>query len=278
MEEDVAKLHKPSHWKDYLKVGLFALFWVIVLGVYLWIRRGYMFDAPSSAGPFYVPNKVMAGAGLMLLGFVFLIGPLVRYFDRFDFLAHYRKEMGIVGALMVASHPIVSVFFISKKFSGLKYFLAPDHLWTFIAGLIGLILLVVLIFLSFSFAIRKLGGERWWFLQRWGLRLVILFSALHVIPMKWAGWQTWFVKGIPRTTELANPQMTPASILATLFFVWVIFVRVFESIFIFHSLGIATKEVSLDPVLRRRGKRLVVYSFVILLILYLIILFRWAKF
>lgn len=268
-------LHKPSSTRDYFIALFVGLILFVILGCYLYVRRGYMLDAPASAGPLYVPNKVVAATGVMLLAFVFLIGPIARYFDRFDNWLNYRKELGIVGGVLAIAHGVISAWFVPAKF-GLGGLFAPDHLMTSLAGLLGVILLAVLIVLSLKSAIEWVGGSRWWFLQRWGLRLVILATLLHVIPMKWSGWERWFREGVKQTPELLNPWMTPASILVMLFLVWVVLVRLYESVFLFRDFGLKTKEISMDPTLKARGRRFFTLSFWVLLACYAVVLGRWA--
>ncbi|MEP7162802.1 MAG: hypothetical protein ABI747_03495 [Candidatus Moraniibacteriota bacterium] len=268
-------LHKPSSAKDYFLALSVAVILFVILGGYLYVRRGYMLDAPASAGPLYVPNKAIAAVGLMLLAIVFLIGPVVRYFDTFDHWLSYRKEIGIVGGFLIIAHGIISAWFIPAKFS-LTGLFSSDYSFTAWAGLAGALVLASLIVLSLKSMIEAIGGSPWWFLQRWGLRLVILFTALHVLPMKWAGWEKWFLQGVPKTPELANPWMTPASILVALFLAWVVLVRLYETVFLFRDFGWKTKEISIDPVLRARGRRFFIVSFWLLMGLYVIVLTRWA--
>src|SRR3989344_8592003 len=113
-----------------------------------------MLDAPAGVDPLYVPNKVIANAGMIILAFTFLIGPIVRYFNRFDTWLGYRKEIGIVGGFLALSHAIMSYFFLPLKFpsSGLGF----DQL-TFAAGLIGAALLMFLFIISFKKTIEIIG-------------------------------------------------------------------------------------------------------------------------
>jgi hypothetical protein len=100
--------------------------------------------------------------------------------------------------------------------------------------------------------------------------------AYHVIAMKWAGWEKWFRLGVPQTAELANPWMAPASLLVMLFLAWIILIRLYEAVFLFRSVGwSATREISNDVILLRRGRRFVQYSLVLLIAAYAVVLFHW---
>lgn len=266
-------MHKPSSLRDYVIALLIASSLTVFFGLYLFIRRGYLFDAPPTADMLYVPNKIIIGAGTTLLAFTFLIGPIVRYFDVLDKWLGYRKEIGIVGGLLAISHGIISYFFLPLKFPRSNLDLTS---LTFGAGLIGAILLLFLFIISFKKVIEMMGGSRWWFLQRWGLRLVILFTLIHVYAMKWTGWMKWLKQGggAP-TAELAHPQMAGLGILVMLFVTWVVIVRLYESIFVFKNFGLSTKEISMDPILKARGRKFFVGSLWTLIILFFLVATRW---
>lgn len=266
-------MHKPSSARDYVIALLIASALTVFMGLYIFIRRGYLFDAPPTADPLFVPNKVIASAGTVLLAFTFLIGPIVRYFDRFDKWLGYRKEIGIVGGFLVIFHGIITYFFLPLKMPSSKL----DFLdWDLTAGLIGIFLLIFLFILSFKKVIEMLDGSRWWLLQRFGLRLVILLALIHVYGMKWAGWMKWLKQGggTP-TAELANPWMAGLGILIMLFVTWVVIVRLYESIFVFKDFGLAAKEISVDATLKARGRSFFIGSFWVLVALYFVVITRW---
>lgn len=267
---------KLSSTRDYFIASFIGIILVVVLGAYLFARRGYMFAAPVSAGMLYVPNKVLAGASVVLIALSFLIGPLTRYFNRFDTWLNYRKEIGIVGGLLGILHGVVTAFLIPKKFT-LEGLFSSYSIETTLAGLIATLVFAALIVISYQALIQKIGGARWWFFQRWGIRVGVIALLYHVMVMKWPGWSKWFQVGVPQTAELANPWMTPANLLVTLFLVWVVIIRLYESIFLFRSVGwMATREISNDVSLLRRGRRFIQYSLILLIMAYGVTLFRWV--
>ena len=87
---------KPLSFHDYAVAIGIALGLTVCAGVYDVYRRGYLFNAPPTADPFFVPNKIIIATGLIMLAFAFLIGPLARYFNVFDQMVRYRKEIGVV--------------------------------------------------------------------------------------------------------------------------------------------------------------------------------------
>jgi DMSO/TMAO reductase YedYZ heme-binding membrane subunit len=265
-------MHKPSSTRDYVisilvAAGLFTIFLV-----YLSFRRGYLFDAPSTADMLYVPNKALAGVGVAMLAFTFLVGPITRYFKGWSFLLQIRKELGIVGAFIVIAHGAVSFFLLPKKFPQSKFNFENEN---FIWGVIGIALLIFLFAISFQKMIKCIGAAKWWFLQRWGLRLAIFATAMHVVPMKWSGWVKWFNEGGKVTPELAHPLMPGAGILVSLFVAWVIIVRLYESACLYRSLGLASKEIASDKKLVARGRQFFLVSFWIMILIYVILITRW---
>src|SRR3989338_7793781 len=140
-------MHKPSSTRDYLVALLIATALTAFFSLYLFIRRGYLFDGPPTADALYVPNKAIVGAGTVLLAFTFLIGPIVRYFDRFDQWLSYRKEIGVVGAFLALSHGTISYFYLPQ--SNPNEYIDFTSL-EFGAGLLGALLLFFLFIISFK--------------------------------------------------------------------------------------------------------------------------------
>ena len=265
--------HKPSSLRDYIIACLIATVLLVLGSCYLLIRRVYFFDAPPTADMLYVPNKALAGVAMTLLAFTFLIGPLTRYFDRFDAWLSYRKEIGIVGGFLALFHALISYFLLPKKFpQEWLDFSTP----AFGAGLLGALLLLFLFILSWKSILTLFSGQVWWFLQRFGLRLVIFLTLIHVYAMKWQSWVQWFTHGGgTASAELAHPEMAGLGILLTVFITWVVMVRTYESFFLFKDFGFSTKEISMDPLLKARGRRFFLGSFILFLVLFFIILTRW---
>lgn len=266
-------MHKPSNVRDYAVAILIATLLTVFLGLYLFLRRGFVFDAPLGTDAMYVPNKIIANSGMLILAFSFLLGPIVRYFDRFDTWLGYRKEIGIVGGFMAIFHGIVSYFYLPKNYPNEYIDLASIE---FSAGLLGAFFLFFLFIISFKKAIELLGASRWWFLQRWGLRLVIALTLTHLYALKFDGWVRWFRDSALPSSELSVPWLPGASLLASAFVTWVVIVRLYESLFLFKDFGFTTKEISMDTLLKARGRRFFIGSFSILIVFYGIVFSRFV--
>lgn len=251
-------MHKPSSGRDYLIALLLASSATVFLGFYLFLRRGFFFDGPETMDALYIPNKAIANAGVLLIGFVFLLGPIVRYFDRFDKWLGYRKEIGIVGTFLLVLHGIITYFFLPLKVP--KEMIDLDEL-DILAGVIGATILTFLFVISFKKAISVFGATRWWFLHRWGLRIAVLLTFIHMTLLKWEGWWTWITVGGKATPSVANPLLVPVSLFIELFLVWVIIVRLYEVCFVYKNFGFTGNEGTQTPEEKMRGRKFFLRSF-----------------
>ena len=265
--------YQLSNLNDYVVSILIALVLTVFYGGYYWIQRTYVFNAPPGIDAFYVPDKVIAVVGLTLLAFTFLIGPIYRYFDAFDYLLQYRKEIGIVGGFFALVHPVVAYFFLPLTFPQSEI---PLTSVTYGTGLAGSLVVIFLTFISFQNAIILLGASRWWFLHRFGLRLVILFAVIHFFCIEWDTWVQWLTQSAGKpTAELLSPWMPEPTIFAGLFIVWVVIVRLYETVFLYRDLGLKPKEIAPDANLRLCGRRFFIYSFGVLIACNVFVFGRW---
>ena len=265
--------YQLSNLNDYAVSILIALVLTVFCGGYYWVQRTYLFNAPQGIDAFYVPDKVIAWVGIVLLAFTFLIGPIYRYFDAFDYLLEYRKEIGIVGGVFALFHPVMAYFFLPLTFPQSEI---PLTSVTYGAGLAGSLVVIFLIFISYENAKILLGPSRWWLLHRFGLRLVILFAVIHFFCIEWSTWVQWLTQSAGKpSAELLYPWMPEPTIFAGLFIVWVVIIRLYETIFLYKDLGLKPKEIAPDANLRLRGRRFFIYSFAVLIACNVFVLGRW---
>ena len=253
---------KPFNVHDYVVSILVALGLTAFYGGYYWAQRTYFFNAPTGVDPFYVPDKVIAVVGIVLFAFCFLIGPLYRYFNKFDYLMQYRKEIGIVGGFFAIIHPFIAYFFLPLTFPQSQIPLASV---TYGTGVIASSLALFLIFISFQNAVIMLGANRWWFLHRWGLRVLVLASLIHFFGIEWTTWVDWLTKHPEKpSADLLYPWIPEPTTFAGLFCVWVVIVRLYETVFLSKDLGLKPKDIAPNLTLRARGRRFCLYSFWVL--------------
>lgn len=185
------------------------------LSLYLFIRRGYFTLA--------IANKAIAATALVVLGIVLLLGPLSRAYDRFDRWVLYRKELGILALAASAIHVYLSMFPLSKG-NPFGFYLSKPVPAAF--GLLGFLLMIGLFVTSFESIKNRIGASRWWKLQYHGVRLAGIVIALHLVILKAPGWVDWWNRVFP--PGVARPYLPPASLLAALFTLFVILVRLSE--------------------------------------------------
>lgn len=190
--------------KQYFISFLLALEVAAVFSLYLFLRRGY-FDS-------HILNKVLASTSLVLLGIVLLIGPVSRFYNRFDRWLLWRREIGIMAFFLALTHGIIS-------YSGKT---SPALLW----GFVSLAIMAVLFLTSYKAIEKRLNRNFWVKLQSWGVRMGTLFAFFHLWLLKYPGWIKWLEQG--GTQDLARPDFPPASLLGALFLTFVVITRLGE--------------------------------------------------
>lgn len=194
--------------KQYFISFLVALGAAAVFALYLYLRRGY-FDL-------HILNKVLASASSALLGIVLLIGPVSRFYNRFDRWLLWRREIGIMAFFLALAHVVVSY---SPKF-------VSNRPASAVLGLAATGILIVLFITSYKIIEKKLARNLWVRLQSWGVRIATLAAFLHLTILKYPGWVKWLKVG--GTPDLARPDFPPASLLGALFLGFVTVTRLGE--------------------------------------------------
>ncbi|MDO8559992.1 MAG: ferric reductase-like transmembrane domain-containing protein [bacterium] len=198
-----------------------ALALMVLFSSYLLYRRGY-YDL-------YIANKVFANTAAVVLGVVLLLGPLAHYFTVFDRYLKYRKELGVMAAVLALMHSLNSLFFLPDHFT-LQGFLTRQP-WPFFLGLTAAILLTLLWTISRPPVMAALGGKYWWFIQQWGVRIAFVLVALHVALMKWSGWIKWYQQGGGAPSPaLQRPWLPGLGLLVGWFMAFVLAVRIADLI------------------------------------------------
>jgi sulfoxide reductase heme-binding subunit YedZ len=132
-----------------------------------------------------IANKAAGDMAVLLLGIVLLIGPLSRFYDRFDRWLTYRKNLGLWAFVMAVIHTYLSLFVITNG-NWLRYFTtfrpAP------IAGLASMLVLSFLFYYSFDRLIGKLNRKSWWKMQNWGVKIAALLAVTHLVLLKSSDW------------------------------------------------------------------------------------------
>lgn len=169
-------------------------------------------------------NKSLATSTVFLLGIVLLLGPLSRLFTIFDHFLKYRKELGIMTFFTGITHVYLSMFPLAR--SGPFGFYIAQPLSAYL-GLAGLVIMGILFLVSNAPIERALGPKPWWKIQYWGVRISFVAAALHFIVLKNQGMVQWLAdRGAGGTQGML--WLPPISLLATVFVVFVLAVRLSE--------------------------------------------------
>lgn len=199
------------NWDNILQYGVAA----IVAAVTVWLVYQYAVVRYGVEGLSSL-NKSLATSTLFLLGIVLLLGPLSRLFSLFDRALKYRKELGVITFFTGAAHVYLSMFPLTRRGPWGFYQSQPFSAY---AGLAGIVIMFILLIISMSFVERALGTRLWWKLQYWGARLAFIAAAFHMIVLKYAKWEKWFVE---------RSSLPPLALLATVFVAFVLVVRLSE--------------------------------------------------
>ncbi len=169
-------------------------------------------------------NKSLATSTLFLLGIVLLLGPLSRLFTLFDHALKYRKELGVLTFFTGVAHVYLSMFPLARRGPWGFYTAQPVSAYS---GLAGLVIMFILLLLSGAAVERAIGTRVWWKLQYWGARLAFIAIAVHFIVLKNQGMAEWFMKR-GAGGAVGALWLPPISILAAVFFLFVLVVRLSE--------------------------------------------------
>lgn len=201
--------------------GAALVFTVIVFVPYVayqWVRGGDL--------DWYVVNRALAGVAGILVAVVLLQGPLNRLYDRFDRSLQYRKEIGIVMAALAILHALLSFFFLNDRFPKSRY--VGEGEWAFTFALLATVGLIILLCVSNAAVMRRVGTITWWRWQSWGIRVLGLFTALHIFILKLPGWIDFYQgEGIARGV---HPTWPTGGLIAGWLLVFTLLVRLGERI------------------------------------------------
>ncbi len=211
---------KPTDWKYQVQQYGTAVFVAIPFATLFSLYSFYRSGSYNLA----TVNTVLADTAAILLGFVLLLGPLSRMFNLFDKYVQYRKELGVMVFWLTVAHALISFFFLLDTFSITTYL--TDRFWPSLFGVAGLLMLTALFLSSRTKIKAKLGPQRWWKFQNWGVRLVLVFTALHLGITNMNKWVAWYQQG--DHAVLGHPEWPHTSLLVGWFLAFVILIRVIE--------------------------------------------------
>jgi DMSO/TMAO reductase YedYZ heme-binding membrane subunit len=189
-------------WSLFISLLIFALFFLYSLGLGV---------TPS----WRMLNTVSANTGITVIILSLAIGTLSYFFPSVTRFIKYRKEIGIIGFLIVLFHIFVTLFYLRERFPFPASYLHGKSLLSFSAALVSTCILTMMTLISNSLAIKFFG--KWWRrLLRVGY-LAALLALLHMSLRETRSWSAYL-------QNIMEPP--PLSILLLWFGVWVILLRI----------------------------------------------------
>jgi DMSO/TMAO reductase YedYZ heme-binding membrane subunit len=199
----------------WLQVFYYSLVLMVLFGVY------YMFQAQD----FKLINiviKSMTNVGMFMVGQSLFIGPLGKFWDRFDKYIHYRKMLGVLGYYYLLLHAVFAmILYVLPRgtYSTLTLFSLGF-------GLTGLFLFHFCTEISDIDTIRSMGANAWRRTLRYLSYGGFIAGLIHIIISRWK-WE-W----APYLTESQKMfALPPLSILVAIFAGIVLSLRLYTFIY-----------------------------------------------
>ena len=155
--------------------------------------------------------RAVGDAGLILLLLALVMGPLAKLWPRALRLLSYRRELGVWFGLTTSLHTLLVLDGWARwnalRFLGYEFVpelgrvarLEPGFGLSNLLGLMALLFTLVLMATSTNWAVRRLGGKAWKFLQL-SSYIVFYLSALHTAYFLFMHYTMSFHRQVP-----ANP-------------------------------------------------------------------------
>jgi DMSO/TMAO reductase YedYZ heme-binding membrane subunit len=194
----------PSETTLYIRVLIFSLImFAAFYGYTSWMK------IPN------VLNKAAADTAIVLMGLSMILSGVCYFWNFFDSMIRYRKQLGLIGWAFGLAHVILS-------FSALQALLKPESwakgiIWPAFTGVIATIIFTIMALISNNLMARSLGGKWWRFILRTGY-IAIIFVFAHVVLLKSVRWITWYQGGMKTLPSL--------SLLVSIFMVLVLLMRI----------------------------------------------------
>lgn len=152
--------------------------------------------------------RAIGDAGLILLVLVLVLGPLAKLWPRGRRLLTYRRELGVWFGLSALVHTLLVLNGWARwealRFLGYEFIpelgrvarLEPGFGLANLLGLVALLFTLVLMATSTDWAVNRLGGKAWKFLQL-SSYLVFYLSALHTAYFLFMHYTMSFHRQVP---------------------------------------------------------------------------------
>lgn len=193
----------------WIQVFRYSMFLMVIFGGY------YSLQAQSLEIKTIV-LKALTNAAFVMVGFSLLLGPLAKFWDRFDIYLHYRKMLGVLGYYYLVLHAV---------FAMLLYVL-PRGTYTQVTlfslgfGMTGLLLFQFCTEISDINIIRAMGANSWRRTLRYLSYSGFIFGFVHLVIARWSReWLPYF------SNSMDEVELPPLSLVVAIFSFMVLIFR-----------------------------------------------------
>lgn len=195
----------------WIQVFLFSLPLMFLAGVYFMFQSGN-----TNLTDMFV--KGLTNVGMFMVGLSLFLGPLGKFWDRFDVYIHYRKMLGVLGYYYLILHAVFAmILYVLPR--GTNTTLTVISL---LFGLTGLFLFQFCTEISDIDTIRFLGANRWRRTLRYLSYSGFILGYIHLVTARWGSeWEPFLVE------TQSTFQLPPLSMLTGIFGLIVLSLRAY---------------------------------------------------
>lgn len=165
---------------------------------------GLLFVYTTKLGIPEVVEKSIADTSIILIGLSMWLGSLTFFFNVFDRLIKFRKQLGLVGFAFGFLHVVLELSALKRVFNPEVW--QTQIPWAPLTGLFATGIFIIMTMISNRWSMLHLGVLSWRRILRTGYIAVLLVLA-HIILLKSARWMTWLeggMKSLPSTSLLIS--------------------------------------------------------------------------
>lgn len=161
-----------------------------VLGIILAVASFYYISWLKIPNPL---NKAFADTSIYLIGFSMALASVCYFWNLFDRFITYRKQLGVVGFVFGLIHIYLSFGVLQKLFMFETWQKAVP--WGPFTGAIATVIFFVMTLATPSVVAKKLGGQLWRSILRFG-HVAVALIWLHVYFLKFGYILKWYNEGM----------------------------------------------------------------------------------
>lgn len=181
----------------FVAIGLFVFF------------TGYSFlfaFIKLDSDPLRELNRILSLVGTLLIAFSMIISGITYFTNFADKTLLVRKHLGIVGFWFILIHGVFSLFLLPNFFPFPDYYFASKNIISFLCALTSTILLIIMAFITNTWAMKKIGPKIWRLMLRYFGYTALILSLYHFGVKGWPYWTTW-IQNLFSSPSAPNPAL-----------------------------------------------------------------------